>query len=193
MKRRLEGISVLSVVSPEEFNDDEYALPRRILEEEGALVRTASTRPGPAKGMFGSVVEPELVLDQVDPGQFQAITIAGGSGSPHHLWKNAPLVGLVRQFNEAGKVVAAICLSPVVLAEAGLLDGLTATVYRSPKAIERLVSLGAVCQDEEVVRNGRILTGRDPQAAKAYGETLVRTIWEEILGQESAASFREVA
>jgi protease I len=133
--------------------------------------------------MFGLMIEPDCTLEQVEPDMFQAVTIAGGSGSPRYLWKNEILQALVRAFHKGGKIVAAICLSPVVLAEAGLLKGLEATVYKSPKAIGRMQELGAIVIDSETVQVGRILTGRDPQAAEAYGQALARILRSELVMQ----------
>ena len=62
---------------------------------------------------------------------------------------------------EAGKIVAAICAGPTVLAGFGLLGGKQATVY--PGMDDKMD--GAVCTGSEVTVDGKITTGRALGAA----------------------------
>ena len=77
---------------------------------------------------------------------------------------------MARSFAEAGKVVAAICIAPVILARAGLLKGKRATVF--PDGIPELEKAGAVYTAQSVERDGRIITGNGPEAAEAFGREI---------------------
>jgi len=57
-----------------------------------------------------------LLFEEVDPAQYDGIIIVGGAGSPSHLWGDEVLAELARYYADGRKMVAAICLSPVVLA-----------------------------------------------------------------------------
>lgn len=181
MANRLEGIRVLSVISPQNFRDEEYLEPRKILESEGAIVKVASTSLDEAKGMLGLKVKPDLSLTDVDVTDFNAVIVAGGSGTPQYLWGNSLLHYILKEAIKQSKVVAAICLAPAILAEAGLLKGLTATVFPSSDAIAKLRNGGAKYVDQPVVVEEKIITGRDPSAASVFGKAVAQAIWKEVL------------
>lgn len=181
MANRLEGIRVLSVISPHNFRDEEYLEPRKILESEGAVIKVASTSLDQAKGMLGLKVKPDYDLNSVDVNEFNAVIVTGGSGTPQYLWGNSLLHYILKEAVKQSKVVAAICLAPAILAEAGLLKGLSATVFPSSEAIAKLRNGGAKYVDQPVVVEERIITGRDPNAASAFGKAVAQAIWKEIL------------
>ncbi len=74
------------------------------------------------------------------------------------------------------KVVAAICISPVVLAKAGILEGKRATVFGDPASIKALKKGGANYEDEEVIVVDNIITGRDPASAVKFGQMVLETL-----------------
>lgn len=168
--------SVVIVVAPERFRDEELREPQRALEAAGHSVIVASTRPGRAGGMLGADVAIERTISQLAEADCDAIAIAGGSGSPAHLWDHEPLRALVRNLHGAGKPVAAICLSPPVLARAGVLSGLKATTWPDPRAILELKRGGATYVKEPVVRVGGVVTADGPEAAPAFGAALVNLL-----------------
>jgi len=163
---------VLFVVAPERFRDEELLEPKRILEHHGAAVTVASTRSGTAVGMLGAKVAVDCLVQGADAASYDALAIAGGAGAPAHLWDSEPLRRLAKAIHAAGKPVGAICLSPPVLARAGLLAGKRATTYPADRAVAELKRGGATYVQEAVVRDGTILTASGPEAAAAFGETL---------------------
>jgi len=181
MSKRLAGITVLSVISSVNFRDEEYLEPRKILESEGVVVKVASTTVQEARGMLGLKVKPDMSLTEVKVGDFNAVIVAGGSGTPQHLWGNSLLHYILKETLKQSKVVGAICLASAILAEAGLLKGLKATVYPAPEAISKLRAGGAKYIDEPVVVEERIITGRDPNAAVEFGKAIAQAIWKEVL------------
>jgi protease I len=72
-----------------------------------------------------------------------------------------------------GKTIGAICLAPVILAEAGVLDGRNATAI--PSVAERLIDGGAKYVYEDV-RDGNIVTGCAPHASRSFGTMLADNI-----------------
>jgi len=67
---------------------------------------------------------------------------------------------------------AAIGLSPVVLAKAGILKGIKATVYPDDKAIDELKKNGAGYKNKDVITSGSIITARNPESAKKFAEEI---------------------
>jgi protease I len=163
---------VLFVISPERFRDEELLEPKRILEQHGATVTVASTRAGTAVGMLGAKVAVACTVQQADAASYDALAVAGGAGAPAHLWDSEPLRAIARALYVAGKPVGAICLSPPVLARAGILSGKRATTFPADRAILELKRGGAIYVEDAVVLDGTIVTASGPEAASAFGETL---------------------
>ena len=171
--RRRPTPKLLYVIAPERFRDEELLEPRHALEQHGVAVTVASTRAGTAVGMLCAKVAIDCTVRQVDAAQYDALAIAGGAGSPAHLWDDVPLLALVRAFHRAGKPVAAICLSGAVLARSGVLQGRRATVYPVPRAVLELKKAGATYVEESVVVDGPVITASGPEAAAAFGAALI--------------------
>ncbi len=70
---------VLMVIAPDQFRDEEYLEPRRILEVRGCAVTVASTSIEPATGMLGAVVKPDTTIDKVKAADFDAVVFVGGA------------------------------------------------------------------------------------------------------------------
>jgi len=167
---------VLYVIAPERFRDEELTVPRASLVAAGHTVTVASTRPGIATGMLGATEKVATTVAQYRADDVDLLVIAGGAGSPPHLWDHEPLIALAKQLHAAGKPVAAICLSPPVLARAGLLGGKRATTYPAERAILELKRGGATYVQEPVVRDGTIVTASGPEAAADFGATLLQLL-----------------
>jgi protease I len=147
--------------------------PKRALEARGITVTVASTRPGLAVGLLGARVSVECTVRQARADCYDALAIAGGAGSPTHLWDSEPLRTLARSVHAAGRPVAAICLAPPVLARAGLLAGRRATTFPSDRAIVELKRGGATYVEDPVVLDGTVVTANGPEAVAAFGAALL--------------------
>ena len=81
------------------------------------------------------------------------------------------MVQLVKDFNEAGKVVAAICHAGWMLASAEILQGKTVTSFFSIK--DDLIHAGATWVDQEVVVDGNLITSRSPDDLPAFMRAII--------------------
>ncbi len=167
---------VLVIIAPRNFRDEEFQEPKVILEREGFKVVVASTVAGTAEGMFGLKVTPDTTVDKINPKEFDAVAVVGGSGSPTYLWNNVQVQKLVQTLHQKGGLVSAICLSPVVLAKAGLLKGKKATVFRTADSVNELRKGGALISDAPVVVDGEIITGSGPEAAREFARKIVENL-----------------
>jgi protease I len=84
---------------------------------------------------------------------------------------NARAVQLVRDFHAANKPIACICHGPWVLIEAGLVNGLRLTSYRSIRT--DVVNAGGHWQDAEVVEDRGIITSRNPDDLPAFNRATI--------------------
>jgi protease I len=170
---KLDGRRVLVVIASKNFRDEEYHVPRKMLEENGARVTVACSKLDPAKGMLGAVVKPDLLLKDAKAADYDAVVFVGGSGSPEY-WNDATAHALAKAFHEKGKPTTAICLAPVTLAKAGLLKGRKATVWSD--AQKELKAAGASLQTQGCVSDGNLITADGPQSAEAFGSALVKAL-----------------
>lgn len=177
----LEGKRVVMVVAHRDFRDEELLKPKALLEKAGARVTVASSSLEPATGALGAQVTPAVLLKDVDAGEYEAVVFIGGPGAKEY-WDDSTAHALARAGVEQGKVVAAICLAPVTLANAGLLDGKRATVWKTESG--RLRAQGADYTGAAVEMDGRLITSNGPEAAEAFGQAIA----DALAGEEGPPS-----
>lgn len=163
---------ILMVIAPDQFRDEELQTPRDIFKQEGWQVDTVSTKAGEAKGMLGATENVQLTLDDVVAENYDAAVVVGGMGSVEHLWPNTQLHDTLKTVASKGKVVAAICLSGAVLANAGLLQGKKATVWEMPESLDALKAGGADYTGDPCTVDGNVVTANGPDAAEQFGNAV---------------------
>ncbi len=178
MPKTLEDKKIAIIVAFKDFRDEEYFIPKEILEGVGAEVKTASNKMGRALGADGGEVEIDLLVSDLNPAYFDAVVFIGGPGCLENL-DNENSYKVAKETVSKGKVMAAICVSPIILAKAGVLEDKKATVWssaldRGPVAI--LKENGAIYQDKTVVTDGKIITGNGPEASKEFGEAILKVL-----------------
>jgi len=176
----LEGRRVVMVIAHRDFRDEELLKPKALLEKAGARVAVASSSLEPATGALGAKVTPDVLLKDVDAGDYEAVVFIGGPGAKEY-WDDRTAHALARAGVEQGKVVAAICIAPVTLANAGVLDGKKATVWRTEAG--RLRAQGADYTGTDVEVEGRLITANGPEAAEDFGKAIA----EALAGEEGPA------
>lgn len=165
---------ILFVIAYNDFKDEEYFIPKEIFENNGFSVTTASNAKGIALGVSGGEVEINHLTSEVNINDFDALVFAGGPGCLSNLDNNISY----NLINKA-KIVGAICMSPVILAKAGILKNKKATVWSSnmdKSPIKILSENGAIFEDEDVVVDGNIVTANGPSAAEEFGVEIVNLL-----------------
>ena len=166
----LTGKSVLMIIARQAFRDEELEVPRGILKNAGATITIASRSIQESVGMLGQVrLKPDLTLQKVDPTAYDAVVFIGGSGASEY-FDYLPAHNIAVKAYEAGKVVAAICIAPATLANAGVLKGKKAACLSTVK--DTLMRGGARLSTAGVERDGRVITANGPQNARAFAEAI---------------------
>ena len=172
-------MKILLAIASNRFMDTEYIEPKKILENAGIECVTASTIHGTCYGMHGEIVESDLSFEEVIPDEYDGIVLAGGIGCQDEFWRNELLIDITHQIGNNGKVAAAICLAPVVLAEAGLLTGKKATTFDTP-ASKRILSLDkAEIVADNVVIDGKIITAKTPFDSEVFGKAILSVLLQQ--------------
>ncbi len=165
------------LVAFRDFKDEEYFTPVKILKEAGIKVETYSDKKGLAVGESGGEVMVKNI-DELNVSQKDALVLAGGPGALKHL-NNERVHGLLQKAEKEKKIIAAICISPLILAESGVLKDKKATVWTSDlnkKPKKQLEKRGAEFISKPVVKDERIVTANGPQAAKQFGKKILDSL-----------------
>ena len=161
----------------------EAVTPVDILRRAGATVCMAAVGArAEVTGRSGIRFQADRLAGDLDAGDFEALVIPGGPGVAL-LREDGRAERLARGFAAADRWVAAICAAPLVLADAGLLDGRRHTAHSSTHA-----ALGIQEPCERVVRDGKILTSRGAGTALDFSLELVRVLIDEEKASSIAAS-----
>lgn len=173
MTSKSQGKKALMVVAPMNFRDEELLQTREVLAAEGVEVKVAAREVQTCRGMLGATVMPDMMLRDARALDFDAIVIVGGAGSQQYLWNDHELSRLVRDAKQQGRILAAICLSGVVLAKAGVLKGIEATVFPARDSLKALKDGGARHVQRSVVVSGKVITAEGPEASREFGKKIV--------------------
>jgi protease I len=168
---RLDGKRALFVIY-ERFEDNEYGIPRAILEDLGVVVTVAAPSSDIVKGLEDTEVQPDAVLSDVHGGDYDAIVFVGGKG---YQLDDPEAQRIAQEAVAADRVVAAICIAPLTLARAGVVEGkrMTAAVE-----FDELEEAGAIVTFAAVERDGLIITANSPGGARRFGETIAIALGE---------------
>jgi protease I len=167
--------SVCLIIAHRNFQETEYGTTREKLENEGHEIKVAaSSKSTPARGMGGRMVQPDLTLEEVVVADYRAIIFIGGSGVIEEYFNNSRAHSICQEAVAQGKILAAICVAPVVLANAGVLNGKRTTVF--PGYESSIRGRGAIYVNEEVVVDGLIITAKGPEASSAFAQKIAEKI-----------------
>lgn len=171
----IRGKKALFIIAQQNFRDEELIEPKKMLENEGAVVKIASITTEEARGMLGLVVIPDTTVRNANPADYDVLVVVGGSGSPQ-LADYPEVLDIIRRFDNQGKSIASICLGSYVLARAGILNGKRVTAFPADFALTELRRGGAEYIKEDVVVDGKIITAAGPEAARQFGGQIAKAL-----------------
>jgi len=165
------------------FEQTEALATVDILRRAGVEVVTAGVGKRSATSSHGVTIETDALVDDVLVQPWDAIVLPGGPGTPR-LNEVAGLHDRLRAHAAGGKLTAAICAAPSVLAAAGLLDGRTAACH--PSVEQALASSGARVVREAVAWDDPVLTSRGVGTALGFALALASRLAGEAKAREIA-------
>lgn len=171
---RLDGMHVAIIVT-DDFEQAEFTEPKKALEQAGAQVSVISTKPGKVTGVNHDVKADsfpvDMTLDQANPNDFDALMLPGGALNADNLRMVPKAQNFVKQFNSAGKPMAAICHAPWLLVSANLVKGRTLTSYYTIQ--DDIRNAGGNWVDQEMVRDRNLVTSRSPKDLGAFNPAML--------------------
>lgn len=194
---------------------EEFALPYLELAKNNIEITIASPKggampvdprslptPDQEKAWQSAIAAAKQTAKLVDitSTDFDAIFLPGGHGPMFDLPENADLQRLLREFHDAGKMIAAVCHGPAGLVGATLADGTplvkdkVLTSYTNTEEVaakldrevpfileQRLRELGAIFiahenKADHVERDGNLITGQNPNSSASIARALVTAL-----------------
>jgi protease I len=161
------------IVASQNFRDEELFETRRALDMMRVATVVASSRTGVVRGMLGGMAEATVHIQQLRVDDYDAVVFIGGPGAAEY-FDNPVALSIAREAARKGKVLAAICVAPTILANAGILTGVRATCFATER--DRLTQAGAIFTGTAVEQDKLIITARDPLAANQFGRAIAEAL-----------------
>lgn len=165
----------IAILAEEGFEDSELVEPLRAMRDANArVVVVGSGSKASYRGKRGSAtIKVDVAADNVKARDFDAVIIPGGY-APDRMRLHQPMVDLVKQASEAGKVIGAICHGPQLLISADVVRGRRVTSW--PSVAVDLKNAGAKWVDEPVVRDGNLITARKPSDLPRFNKAIIEAL-----------------
>lgn len=142
------------------YEDLELWYPKLRLIEAGAAVTVAGPKAGATyAGKNGYPCVSDAKIDDMDAADFDGLVVPGGF-MPDKLRRDPKVLQLVRDFDSAGKLVAAVCHGGWIPISAGVYKGVHVT--GSPGIKDDLINAGALWEDSPVVVDRHFVCSRKP-------------------------------
>jgi 4-methyl-5(b-hydroxyethyl)-thiazole monophosphate biosynthesis len=168
----------VAILLADGFEELEAVAVIDVLRRAEIGIVSAGLREGPVSSARHVRVIPDTIIDAITADDFDMLVLPGGIPGADNLNDDERVKDLITDFNAKGKMTAAICAAPYVLANAGILNGRRATSYPSFK--DRLGH--AIYEEKTVVEDGTVLTSRGPGTAVCFALAIV----EKLAGKEEA-------
>ncbi|UKL01115.1 DJ-1/PfpI family protein [Brevibacillus brevis] len=133
------------------------------------------------KCTWNFTVIPEMVIDDADVNDFDALALPGGfehAGFYEDAYRE-DVLAFIREFEKQGKVIASICVGALPLGKSGILQGRNATTYNLNNQLrqKQLAAMGAnVIPDQSIVIDNNIITSYNPSTAFDVAFTLLESL-----------------
>src|SRR6516225_5866458 len=171
-----EDVEVLDLCGPFEV----FSVANRFTDPPAFHVFTVAEKPGPVLTRGGLSVNPHHRL--ADCPRPDLLLVPGGQGTRQEM-HNAVLTDWIKARSQEAELVLSVCTGALLLAKAGLLDGLEATTHHGAIDLLREVApKTTVHTDRRFVDNGRVVCS----AGIAAGIDMSLHVLGRLLGSEVA-------
>ncbi|MFN2456980.1 MAG: type 1 glutamine amidotransferase domain-containing protein [Chitinophagaceae bacterium] len=179
MERNITGKKV-AILTENGFEEAELTIPKKYLEEAGAIVHIISPQKEKVKAWDHDHWSIELPVDvhisAANAEEYDMLLLPGGVINPDKMRMNKDCIAFAQHFIEQGKPLAAICHGPQLLIETGMISNRKLTSYSSIKT--DLINAGAIWEDTEVVVDNGMVTSRNPGDLEAFTKKILEELAE---------------
>lgn len=171
-------MSKVAVMLAEGFEEGETLTIVDILRRANKECHMISTGGDLVRGSHDITVKADAIISE-DVKEYDMIVLPGGLPGSTNLRDDERVIKLLKDMNQAGKFVCAMCAAPIALGKAGVLEGKNFTAYIGYD--QKIETTGSFKEDSVVV-DGNLVTSRGPATAYAFAYKLV-----DVLGGDSLA------
>lgn len=185
-------VRVLMMI-PDDFMWPEYQIPHDLYRGAGFQVTLAGKYPGEVRPDRRNArdypasrpLEVDLTFDQVDAGDYDAVTFVAGNGAWHDFFPNQTVHRIVKATHDQGRILGLLCASTGLLGFVDNVEGDGTPLAAGRRAVGyyrvegilrhlgrvRLVDGGH--REPAVVVDGNLVTGRNPESSALFGKKIV--------------------
>jgi protease I len=164
----------IAVLVADQYQVLEVWYPLLRFREEGAKTEAVAAEAGRTYlSKKGYPIIADKSIGDVTAEDYDAVVVPGG-WAPDTLRQDSRVLRLVREMNQDGKVIAAICHGGWVLTSADVVRGRKVTGFRAIK--DDLIHAGANYVDEEVVVDGHLVSSRNPTDLPAFCREVAKAV-----------------
>jgi transcriptional regulator GlxA family with amidase domain len=146
-----DEVEVLDFCGPFEV----FSVCNRFCDPPAFKVLTVAEKPGPIRTRGGMSVNPHHRLGDCPP--LDMLLVPGGQGTRQEM-HNAALIGWIKGAVVSCERILSVCTGALLLAKAGLLDGLEATTHHSAfDLLRQTAPRTTVHENRRFVDNGRVV------------------------------------
>ena len=152
------------------FEDIEALAVIDILRRAGISVDMVGVPGTTVTSRSGVKLMVDKRLSDSKANDYDGIVLVGGGKNVDTLGRTSYVVDTVKRLSAMGKVVAAICAAPSILAKAGVLEDRKATIF---PGMERELPKP---RSDKVVVDGKIVTSQGPGTAVEFALKIVELL-----------------
>lgn len=167
---------IIATLIAEGVEDLEYYVPLMRLQEEGATVLSAALELKPVKGKNGLIITPDAKIEDLKTSELFGLILPGGF-APDKLRRYDVVKKLVKEMNEANKIIGIICHGGSTAISAGIIKK-GQRVTGSTGIKDDLENVGGVWTDEAAFREGNQVWGRVVADIPDFNRELVKALVE---------------
>ena len=172
--QELNGMRI-AIIAMDGFEEAELTEPLRALRQAGAKVDVLSKQPGQIQGFRhhdkAGTVPVDRTFDEAAPREYDGLMLPGGALNADVTRMEPRVREFIREFNDAGKPIAAICHAPWELVSAGVVRGRKLTSYHTIQ--DDIRNAGGNWVDAEYVSDGNWVTSRQPSDLPAFNREMI--------------------
>lgn len=172
----LTGINI-AIMATDGFEEVELTVPKEELESHSATVDILSEKEkirSWKSGEWGSTFKVDALLEKAVLNKYDALILPGGVLNADRLRRNKTAIEMINNFNVQNKLIAAICHGPLLLIEAGLVEGRKMTSHQAIKT--DMINAGADFQDDRVVQDKHFITAVGAEDVHSFAARIIAAL-----------------
>ena len=173
----LQNKTIATLIA-EGVEDLEYYIPVMRLQEEGAKVLSAGLNLKPVTGKNGLLITPDATIESLKASDLFALILPGG-WAPDKIRRYDVVKNLVKEMNNANKIIGIICHGGSIAISAGIIQK-GQRVTGSTGIKDDLVNVGGIWADEPAFREGNQIWGRVVADIPDFNRELIKALAESL-------------